>query len=149
MKNLSPHSLVDNKKPQDQFVYTDLSTIFPGYTFDFREVESAAGKKTRKKVSSYLDVEEVGEGGYVYSEPGMYDNVWVFDVSSMHPSSIKALNLFGDTLKNIKEKITRCKKCNNLSEGDLCEGCKAKNRDKKISLALHKKKKYVTKVFGL
>lgn len=86
----------DNKKPQDQFVYTDLSTIFPGYTFDFKEVESVTGKKTRKKVSSYLDVEDVGEGGYVYSEPGMYDNVWVFDVSSMHPSSIKALNLFGD-----------------------------------------------------
>ena len=85
----------DNKKPQDQFNYTDLSTIFPGYKFDYKDVEEA-GSTRRVKVSSYRDVPVVGEGGYVYSEPGMYENVWVFDVSSMHPSSIKALNLFGD-----------------------------------------------------
>lgn len=41
------------------------------------------------------------------------------------------LNLFGDSLKQVKTKITRCKKCNNLAEGELCEVCKAKNRDKK------------------
>ena len=41
------------------------------------------------------------------------------------------LELFGDTLKNVKKKITRCKKCNNLAEGELCEVCKAKNRDTK------------------
>ena len=41
------------------------------------------------------------------------------------------LQLFGETLKNIKGKITRCKKCNNLAEGDLCEVCKAKGRDTK------------------
>ena len=85
-----------NKKPQDQFIYTDLSTEFPGYKFDYNDVESPTGKMVRKKVSSYRDVDAVGEGGYVYSEPGMYENVWVFDGSSMHPSSIKALNLFGD-----------------------------------------------------
>lgn len=41
------------------------------------------------------------------------------------------LNLFGDSLKQVKTKITRCKKCNNLAEGELCEVCKAKDRDKK------------------
>ena len=85
-----------NKKPQGEFVYTDLSTIFPGYTFGFRKIEKPDGSFVTKKVSSYRHVEEVGEGGYVSSIPGMYSNVWVFDVASMHPSSAIALNLFGD-----------------------------------------------------
>lgn len=72
----------NDKHPQDQFVYTDLSTIFPGYTFEH-------GK-------SYYKGEEPGEGGYVYAEPGMYEDVIVLDVASMHPSSLIALNLFGD-----------------------------------------------------
>lgn len=55
--------------------------IFPGYTF-------IRGK------SIYRD-EEVGEGGYVYSEPGMYTNVALLDIASMHPSSIVAEELFG------------------------------------------------------
>lgn len=40
--------------------------------------------------------EEVGEGGYVYAEPGMYTDVALLDIASMHPSSIVAENLFGD-----------------------------------------------------
>ena len=71
----------DNKRPQSEFVYTDLSKEFPGYEFD-------RGK------SHYRD-EEVGEGGYVYAEPGIYHNVAVLDVASMHPTSIINLNLFG------------------------------------------------------
>lgn len=55
--------------------------FFPGYTFDL-------GK------SNYLG-EEVGEGGRVYSEPGMYSNVWDGDVTGMHPSTIIAEVLFG------------------------------------------------------
>lgn len=74
--------------PQSQFVYTDLSTIFPGYTFKF-------DPDKKRNVSMYRG-EDPGEGGYVYAEPGMYTNVCVLDVASMHPSSIRALNLFGD-----------------------------------------------------
>jgi hypothetical protein len=40
--------------------------------------------------------EEVGEGGYVYAEPGIYYNVALLDIASMHPSSIVAENLFGN-----------------------------------------------------
>ncbi len=72
----------EDKHPQDQFVYTDLSEMFPGYKFD-------AGKSTYRG-------EEVGEGGYVYSEPGMYVNVALLDIASMHPTSVEQLNLFGD-----------------------------------------------------
>ena len=76
----------DDKKPQGKFVYTDLSELFPGYKFDGKE-------------STYCD-EVVGEGGYVYSEPGYYQNVAVLDVSSMHPTSIEQLNLFGPYTEN-------------------------------------------------
>lgn len=72
-----------NKKPQSEFVYTDLSRDFPGYKY-------SNGK------SSYMDVDNVGEGGRVWAKPGMYINVKTFDVASMHPHSVIALNLFGD-----------------------------------------------------
>lgn len=94
----------NNRHPQDQFKYRDMGEIsnedyipenfnnytrfnkngkpvFPGYEYAF-------GK------SIYRD-EEVGEGGYVYSEPGMYTNVALLDIASMHPSSVIAENLFG------------------------------------------------------
>ena len=71
----------NDKKPQSQFIYTDLSTIFPGYTFD-------RGK------SSYRG-EDPGEGGRVYAEPGMYQDVALLDVASMHPTSLEELQLFG------------------------------------------------------
>lgn len=71
----------EDKHPQRNFVYTDLSTQFPGYTFE-------SGKSQYKG-------EDPGEGGYVYAEPGIYENVAVLDVASMHPASIEELNLFG------------------------------------------------------
>lgn len=72
----------DDKHPQSEFVYTDLSVMFPGYTYD-------AGK------SSYRG-ECPGEGGYVHGEPGMYKNVGLYDIGGMHPTSVIELNLFGD-----------------------------------------------------
>ena len=39
--------------------------------------------------------EEVGEGGYVYAEPGIHTNVALLDVASMHPHSDIAECLFG------------------------------------------------------
>lgn len=78
----------DDRKPQEKFVYTDLSEEFPGYRFE-------GGK------SSYKG-EDPGEGGYVYSEPGMYEDVALDDIESMHPHSIIALNLFGPYTKNFE-----------------------------------------------
>ena len=104
----------NNKKPQGEFCYRDMSQpvfkldpdvkdflteacpemmaaphgeansllpYFPGYKYE-------AGKST------YRD-EEVGEGGYVYSEPGIYINVALLDIASMHPHSLIAECLFG------------------------------------------------------
>ena len=75
--------------PQSQFVYTHLEEMFPGYTFDH-------GK------SSYKG-EDPGEGGYVYAEPGMYHNVALLDVASMHPNSLINMNMFGPYTKNFKQ----------------------------------------------
>jgi energy-coupling factor transporter ATP-binding protein EcfA2 len=78
-----------DKNPQQYFVYTDLSEEFNGYTFD-------AGK------SSYRG-EDPGEGGYVYAEPGIYSNVALLDIASMHPTSIVILNLFGKYTDKFKD----------------------------------------------
>lgn len=58
-----------------------LLPYFPGYIYE-------------KGVSTYRG-EEVGEGGYVYAEPGMYGNVALLDIASMHPHSVIAECLFG------------------------------------------------------
>ncbi len=79
----------DDRRPQDKFVYTHLSEMFPGYSFDPR----------RKPKSEYRG-EDPSEGGYVYAEPGMYENVAVLDIASMHPTSIEQLNMFGPYTKN-------------------------------------------------
>ena len=79
----------NDPKPQDKFVYTDLSEMFPGYKFE-------NGK-------SYYRGEDPGEGGYVYAEPGFYENVALLDVASMHPTSAEILNLFGPYTRNFSE----------------------------------------------
>ena len=52
------------------------------------------GYKYENGVSTYRG-EEVGEGGYVYAEPGIHCNVALLDVASMHPHSDIAECLFG------------------------------------------------------
>ena len=41
------------------------------------------------------------------------------------------IDLFSQSITDVKSKIRRCEKCNNLSEEELCEICKQKNRDVK------------------
>ena len=72
----------DDANPQSQFIYTDLSKMFPGYKYE-------------NGVSTYLGY-VVGEGGFVWAKPGIYRKVKTFDVASMHPSSLIALMLFGE-----------------------------------------------------
>lgn len=49
--------------------------------------------------------EDVGFGGYVYAQPGMYGRTVCFDVSGMHPSSIRALNYLGEYTKNYADLV--------------------------------------------
>lgn len=79
----------DDKDPRDKLVYTDLSEMFPGYTFDH-------GKSEYKG-------EDPGEGGYVYSEPGYYEDVALLDIASMHPTSLIQLNYLGPYTSRFEE----------------------------------------------
>ena len=87
-KNRTPQSSFNYRfmgceESDDYTVFDDKGRpLFPGYRFE-------GGKSTYRG-------EEIGEGGYVYAEPGMYGNVALLDIASMHPSSIVAENLFGD-----------------------------------------------------
>ena len=81
-----------DRNPQASFIYTELEREFPGYTFD----------PMRRPQSDYKGINP-GEGGYVYSEPGMYSNVEVWDVASMHPTSIVQLNAFGQYTPRFKD----------------------------------------------
>lgn len=74
---------------QKYLQYTDLSEMFPGYKYEY-------GKSTYRG-------EEVGEGGYVSSEPGYHENVALLDIASMHPTSIENLQLFGPYTKRYSE----------------------------------------------
>ena len=102
------------KKPQDKFCYRDLSQ--PVFEIDpaVKEFLDEAcpemmaqahgpensllpyfpGYKYENGVSTYKG-EEVGEGGYVYAEPGIHKKVALLDIASMHPHSAIAECLFG------------------------------------------------------
>ena len=81
------------KKPQGSFVYTDLSTIFPGYIPIHKSPDH----------HSWYRGEDPKEGGYVYAEPGVYTNIALLDIASMHPTSIEQLNLFGPYTQNFSD----------------------------------------------
>lgn len=130
----------DDTTPQDKFIYTDLSEEFPGYTFD-------AG------VSSYMG-ENPSEGGYVYAEPGIYNNVALLDVASLHPTSLINLNLFGDKYtKNFKQlldarlaiKHKEYDKVKKMMNGAFVKYLGSEEDSKKLSYAL---KIIINSVYG-
>ena len=151
------------KEPQSQFFYRDLSKdggsgyfcykdflagkdctgkkpYFPGYVFD-------NGKSTYRG-------EEIGEGGRVYAEPGMYSNVPVLDVASMHPHSAIAEMLFGKYTENfialvqtrIDIKHGDFEKAKKLFDGKLEKWLTNKEMAKALSQAL---KIAINSVYGL
>jgi hypothetical protein len=128
------------EKIKSELQYTDLSEMFPGYSFE-------NGKSTYRG-------EEVGEGGYVYSEPGMYANVALLDVASMHPTSIECLNLFGLYTKNFSDlKLARIyikhkeyDKAKKLFGGKLVPYLDDPKKAKELSVAL---KTAINSVYGL
>ena len=62
---------------------------FPGYEF-----------KDGKNLYRGTDI---GKGGYIISNPGIYGNVALLDVASLHPSSIIAMNCFGEYTQHFKD----------------------------------------------
>lgn len=103
-----------NKTPQSQFCYRDMSKPVTSLDPEVKKFLDEAcpemmgqrhgpeksllpyfpGYKFEAGVSTYKG-ETVGEGGYVYAEPGMHYNVALLDIASMHPHSLIAECLFG------------------------------------------------------
>lgn len=109
----------NNKHPQDEFNYRDLSKPVNSLDDDVKEFITAAcpemmahkhdghgtdlpesllpyfpGYTFDHGISTYRGV-EVGEGGVVLALPGMHGNVALLDIMSMHPHSTIAECLFG------------------------------------------------------
>lgn len=97
----------DDKEPQSKFNYRNLADK-PEVGFTAEDaVEYAFGKRGKPEGKPYFPGYkfengkstyrgyEVGEGGRVYANHGIFVNVDDEDVSSMHPSSVREENLFG------------------------------------------------------
>lgn len=107
--------IIFGKEKHPKLVYTDLATgeqdsltevepdilvskniinAFPGY-------EWVKGEDGR--MHNMFRGTDLGLGGYVYAEPGMYWNVALLDVASLHPHSAVAMNYFGEYTKNFND----------------------------------------------
>ena len=80
---------------------TQIINAFPGYEFRYWK-EGDPFVDDRKKHNMYRGT-DVGKGGYIRSWPGMYGNVALLDVASLHPNSIRAMNCFGEYTKNFTD----------------------------------------------
>lgn len=126
--------------PEYTLFTNDNKPVFPGYKYD-------CGK-------SYYRDELVGEGGYVYAEPGIHRNVALLDISSMHPSSIIAENLFGKYTKNFQDirdariliKHKEFEKAGKMFDGKLAKYLKDPAIAKVLAFAL---KIAINSVYGL
>ena len=151
------------KEPQSQFCYRDLSSDGGSGYFcykDFLKGKDCTGKKpyfpgyTFDHGKSMYRGEEIGEGGRVYAEPGMYENIPVLDVASMHPHSILAEWLFGKYTENFMALVqTRIDikhgdfdKAKKLFDGKLEKWLTNKEMAKALSQAL---KIAINSVYGL
>ena len=106
--------IIFGKEKHPKLVYTDLTTgkaddvmdvddiltdtniinAFPGYEF----VRGEDGK-----MHNMFRGTDLGFGGYVYAEPGMYTNIALLDVASLHPHSAVAMNYFGEYTQHFND----------------------------------------------
>ena len=107
--------IIFGREKHPKLVYTDLATgksdsvvevesdiltdqniinAFPGYEW----VRGDDGK-----MHNMFRGTDLGMGGYVYAEPGMYHNIALLDVASMHPHSAVAMNYFGEYTKQFSD----------------------------------------------
>ena len=100
--------IVFGKEKNPNLYYTDLATgkIYDSYNREIKPpnnyIQAFPGYRYENGKNIYMG-EDVGRGGYVYAEPGMYENVALLDIASMHPHSAIAMNVFGDYTKNFED----------------------------------------------
>lgn len=72
----------------------EIINAFPGYEFK---------KLSDGKYHNVYRGVDVGRGGYIISNAGIYENVALLDIQSLHPNSIIAMNYFGEHTQMYKE----------------------------------------------
>lgn len=147
----------NDKDPWSKYKYTNLSTIFPGYEYNQFGIDQNRYLPGAKIVSgkSIYKGKDPGEGGYAIGYPGIYHNVRVFDIASMHPHSMIKLQVFGEEytmrLANIVEARVFIKhgyfdKAKEILPEELHHYLNNKAQAKKLSNAL---KTAINSVYGL
>lgn len=158
--------IIFGKEKSPRLVYTDLAT---GESDDLIEVEPDILTKNTYlnafpgyewvkgedgRMHNMFRGTDLGLGGYVYAEPGMYWNVALLDVASLHPHSAVALNYFGEYTKNFNDlmdvriyvKHKEYDKAKKLFNGKLAKYLDDLKQAKALSQAL---KIAINSVYGL
>lgn len=125
---------------------SEIINSFPGYECVWSDED--------KKWHNMFRNTDVGMGGYVYAEKGMYGNIALLDVQSMHPASLIAMNCFGEYTKNFQDirdarvaiKHGDFDKARKMLDGKLAPFLKDETTAKELAQAL---KIAVNSVFGL
>ena len=107
--------IIFGKEKHPKLVYTDLATgeqdtlteVEPDILVSKNIINSFPGYEWTKgddgRMHNMFRGTDLGLGGYVYAEPGMYWNVALLDVASLHPHSAVAMNYFGEYTKNFND----------------------------------------------
>lgn len=107
--------IIFGKEKHPRLVYTDLATgksdaiveVEPDILTDTNIINAFPGyewvKSDDGQMHNMFRGTDLGKGGYVYAEPGMYANVALLDVASLHPHSAVAMNYFGEYTKHFND----------------------------------------------
>jgi len=132
--------IIFGKEKKPKLNWYDLAEEFPGYKY--------------KNGKNMYRGDDVGRGGWVYANPGMYGRCVTYDVASMHPRSIIMERYLGDytdrfeDLVNIRLFIKHgdYESVGKLFDGKLKPYLKNKSEAKDLSNAL---KTAINSVYGL
>lgn len=83
--------LATGEASNPKYQRTDIITAFPTYEY-----------KGNRNIYRGVDV---GRGGYILSNPGVYSGVKALDIASMHPHSAIAMNQFGAYTQGFKDLV--------------------------------------------
>ena len=107
--------IIFGREKHPKLVYTDLATgrsdsvveVEPNILTDRKIINAFPGYEWVKgedgAMHNMFRGTDLGFGGYVYAEPGMYHNIALLDVASLHPHSAVAMDYFGEYTKNFND----------------------------------------------
>lgn len=139
--NLATGEQTDGSVPNSKYL-----NAFPGYSFEYHEDDG-------KWHNMYRGV-DLGRGGYITSNQGLWENVAMLDVASLHPHSAIALNAFGEYTAKFEELVNAriavkhgdYESASKMFDGKLVPYLQDRSNDKNLAQAL---KIAINSVYGL